>query len=168
MVVRKWVFAGFIVFLSACSSTPSLEDIQIQANWCQDRLDTKAGPCTKDLIAGGDTTISLQLTYEERAQIIDAARSIDFFSLPHEIHQVPILEIWEDDTVETFQLTSSTCICSIRIESNNEKNEVEWNIMDGGRPETRGKLRWLLEEIWRIIKSKPEYKALPRPSGGYI
>jgi hypothetical protein len=166
MAVRKWVVAGFIVFLSACSSTPDAEDIQIQANWCQDRLDTKAGKCTKDLIVDGDTTISLQLTYAERAHILDAARSIDFFSLPHRISLVPIIEVWDGDTVDTYQVSSGTCICSIRIESRDQTNWVEWD-GDAGTPETRERLRWLLEEIWRIIKSKPEYKALPRPTGFY-
>lgn len=168
MAVRKWVVVGSIVLHAACSSIPGAEDIQIQANWCKDRLDTKVGTYTHDMVSSPDITIQFQLSIAERRSILDAARSIDFFSLPHEIHQVPILEIWDGDTVETFQLTSSTCICTIRIESANETNEVEWNIMDAGTPETRGKLRWLLEEIWRIIKSKPEYKALPRPIGVYM
>jgi len=166
--VRFLCTAFSLVLLSACSSTPKIADIQIKANWCADHLDTRAGTCTKDLISDGDTTIALQFTYAERAYILDTARALGFFQLPHEVSVVSEMEIIGSDTLYTFQFTEPSCRCSIRIESGDETHWVEWDIMDSGTPAVRKKLRWLLEEIWRIIESKPEYKALPPPRGMYI
>ena len=111
--VRFLCTAFSLVLLSACSSTPKIADIQIKANWCADHLDTRAGTCTKDLISDGDTTIALQFTYAERAHILDTARALGFFQLPHEVSVVSEMEIIGSDTLYTFQFTEPSCRCSV-------------------------------------------------------
>lgn len=158
MAFRIWLVLASIAFLSACSSVPTGDDIEIECHWgYQGRciLNTKAGTYQHDMVSDPSITIPLVLTAEEKTQILESALAMNFFSFIHHIC--------------TDRSVSSGAACfHLRIETPERNNWIEWcNRIDEQSEEAR-KADKLIKMVIGIVESRSEFKALPRPKGMYM
>lgn len=158
MEIKVWVVFVLNIFLPACGSVPTGEDIQIKCDWgVQGRniLDTKAGTFQHDMVSEPPITIPFVLTGEEKNRILDTARAMGFFSFMHQVQTAP----W---------MSSNAPYHYLRIETPESSNWIDWfGAIDSQSEKARN--AWiLLNMVIEIVESKPEFKSLPRPKGFYI
>ena len=119
-----------------------------------DELDTFNGTYTKDLIPGKVTT-EMWLTTRDQEILLTKAEAIGFFELPDTLNRESGIGEFPDFGAQT-----------IRIKHGPRDKTVVWF------ETTRDKRRFVVEDLRRllidIIRSKPEYKALPPAKGAYI
>ena len=120
-------------------------------------LDTGAGTFTKDLIADPPVTVPLRLSDDEIARIERRLEAIRFRTYP-EVYETagdggraePHLTYrWEVTTADGVQV-------------------VRWEDAVFNDDPRAADLRSLASLIRHFVERKPEYKALPEPSGGYL
>jgi hypothetical protein len=123
-------------------------------------IDTFHDKFTKDMITDPPITINLSLTEEEMDKIYQKMVEIDFFSYPEEF-KVEIM----GDIIGTVTPYSSYYFT---VEKGSITKELRWEDEITNPDVKADRLRELINLIINIIASKPEYKALPEPSGGYL
>ena len=122
-------------------------------------LDTRTGTFTKDMIADPSITIELNLTQNEMETIWRYIYQNHFYELPKNI---PENEAERSSVVphETYRLT-------VWAEGYGEKSVIFSDVSIGGYSLEERRILRISNKIIDLIESKPEYKALPDPSGGY-
>ena len=155
-------------------------------------LNTFEGTFTRDGICDPDTTIAFPLTDSEMDLIYTKMMEINFFEYPDTLKLDRAPKLVEFDSSRAVEEDTSmlgdkkvTIIAKKQLYLHTEPNsdyhfrvvvdrlekKVFWN--DGMRkgdkmdPMPR-RLEELIKLIKKIIYEKPEYKALPRPRGGYM
>ena len=126
----------------------------------RNKLDTISGTYTKDMVVDPSVTVKLTLTNEERDTILAEARAVGFFELPSQI--VP------PDTTELGCLGTPCGEELLRITVNSTSHTVKWDDCNCSPSSERDRADRVGRLIQKIIESKPEYKKLPKPRGGYI
>jgi hypothetical protein len=122
------------------------------------RYDSFVGEVTMDLISNGDTTIAFRFSPEELDSLYDRVIAIRFFDLPT---SVPI----------RVAFANSFGDATLTIRAGEQLKTVSWAIH--GRPDAEYQDDWkrarsLVEMLSRMVKRRPEYRALPPPKGMYI
>ena len=122
-------------------------------------LDTTRGTFTKDMILASPVTVPMTLTAEETARIAGRLAAIDLWSSP---------EVYS--TAETGEGGWMEPHASYRFEVTTARGTkiVEWEDAVSSSDPRAAKLRSLARLIQGIITSKPEYRSLPEPEGGYL
>jgi hypothetical protein len=115
-------------------------------------LDSENGTFTKDMVGDPPVTVPLRLTPGELRQIGEKARATGFFSQPAVIKR-------SDCGFMMFPESSFR----LRIRNGASDHTVSWTT--ACEPESLQQLRKLLETM---IRSKEEYKKLPKPKSGYL
>lgn len=125
-------------------------------------LDTGRGTFTKDMLLGSPLTVPFRLTDDEMARIARKMEEIDFFSYP---------SAFEPETPSgnhPFPPVGMEPTYRFEVRTDSGTKAVEWTVEwlpSGGRARDLLDLATLIRTI---ITSKPEYKALPEPEGGYV
>lgn len=122
----------------------------------RNRIDTLTNKFTKDMIQNEDVTIDMTLTDEEMKEILTEMKRINIFNYPDIFVEV------------TNRGRTPHSTYRFNISYNGMTKVVYWD--DGSVSESvRAKnLRNLIKKITEIIQNKEEYKALPKPKGGYM
>jgi hypothetical protein len=113
------------------------------------------------MVIGPDTTFALTLTSAEMDTIYQAVIAMRFFDLPEPCPPFTPSGTYEPGFgVDHF----------FEIHAGGEIKRLRWK---GGylvpHPSDDWKsLHELQAMIWRMVERKPEYRALPRPRGGYL
>ena len=124
-------------------------------------LNTFKGTYTRDMVRGFDVTTRLTLTKDEMDQIQAKMTEIDFFNYPDVFKVVPSAN-------GTVGIVTPYDSYYFKVQVGNQTKELEWADEITYPPDAQAdKLRELINLITSIIRSKPEYKALPQPRGGY-
>jgi hypothetical protein len=124
-------------------------------------LDTFQGTYTRDMILDPAVTINLTLTTGEMNSIYQKMLEIDFFNYPDKF-SVHV----SDNETKTEVAPYSTYF--FRVEYNGKTKELLWHEKYVNTDPPADKLKELINFIKSIIESKNRYKALPKPSGGYL
>jgi hypothetical protein len=111
---------------------------------------------TKDLVSNGTITTTLVLSKEELYGIQQKIIELNVFSYPDSF---PLHPFYHVDPKADFY---------IRIQNGDRIKEVSWNSESLIENNMQEKLDQLKAYIITSIEQKPEYKALPTPSGGYL
>lgn len=122
-------------------------------------LDTRAGTFTKDMITDPSITTELDLTRDETETIWKYIHRNHFYGLSE---QIPENEDERSSVVPhvTYRLT-------VWAEGYENKSVVFSDVSTGGYSLEERRFLRIANKIIDLIESKPEYKALPEPSGGY-
>lgn len=123
-------------------------------------LNTFKGTYTRDMVRGFDVTTRLTLTKDELDQIHQKMIDIDFFNYPETFKVGPTA-----DGMITMVTPADSYYFKVQV--GNETKELTWADEIKNPDLQADKLRELINIITSIIRSKPEYKALPQPRGGY-
>lgn len=125
----------------------------------KNELDTFNNTYQKDLVLDGLIKIDFWLTTDEQNKIIEKANQLSFFLLPDNILADAPVQI----TPNPDQF--------LRIKTDKKEHSILWNIIleefQAEQYEDFLKVVQLAEIIKSIVESKPEYKKLPPPNGGY-
>jgi hypothetical protein len=121
----------------------------------KNELNTYNGTYTRDMIIDPSITTSLNLTVEEKWQILQKINEIDFFNIPSNFSVNPSL--WTLPQLDYY----------VKVEYGSQIKEVSWNSRSLMESNTQSSLEQLVSYIESIIQQKPEYKALPTPRAGY-
>lgn len=101
-------------------------------------------------------TTKLKLTTQEKLNIMQKIEEINFFNISSSFPINP--QAWQTPQVDYY----------IKVQNGSEIKEVNWNensLIENSIKNNLDQLRLLLINT---IENKPEYKALPTPSAGYI
>jgi hypothetical protein len=125
------------------------------------RVDTRNGTATIDMIADPDTTIALRFTATELDTIYHAAIAMRIFDYlePH-----PVLE------------TAGGGMCPdnvyhLRVDAGGQVRELRWSTHYNPGGKTLDEWRRLYDLVClvnRIVTARPECQALPNPRGAYM
>ena len=124
-----------------------------------DRVNTFQGLVTKDLVALPDTTIRLAFTRAELDSVYAKMVQVHLLCLsdpqPGECMIDPSTSIW------------------LVVRADGAERQFRWETGWGCGASVRSSESWkslyeVIGLIRRIVNARPEYKALPRPRGGYI
>ena len=152
----KLLVAILILLNFSCSASEHVTPkIEMQFHFgvdAKNRLDTVNGSFVRDMVLDPPITVSLQLSADELRHIASEAERLGFFELPTAIHGQDICEL----------MPCSTYYLRIRFET--KDHNVSWNDCHCEELESLIQLRTL---IINYIRSKKEYKDLPKPRGGY-
>ena len=118
-------------------------------------LDTREGTFTKDLILDPSITIELTLTELELAIIWTNIHINDFY------------ELEEQDINRGYVVQPATTYVLIVHADGYPDREVSMNDITYNYNPSELRFFRIAWKIREIIESKPEYKALPEPRGGY-
>jgi hypothetical protein len=124
-------------------------------------LDTARGTFTKDMIVDPSITVDLRLTREDLDRIAARMDETDFWSYP----EVLEYEIPADGMIRAVTPYSSYYFRAQRAAT---VKELTWEDEHADQSGRATRLRELTVLIREIIESRPEYKALPEPRGGYM
>ena len=127
----------------------------------RNEINTFDGKFTKDMIADPPITIDLVLSGTEMDNIYQKMLDIDFFNYPEEFKVI----VPEGELISTVTPYSGYYFT---VEYSSKVKELKWEDEITNPDIKADKLRELIKLIRDIIESKPEYKALPEPSGGYL
>lgn len=127
----------------------------------KNELDTFDKTYTKDMVMGPPVKIIMSLSKEELTRIYQKMLEINFFDYPDKFFiTVPIGEpIGEVTPYSSYYF---------KVVYDSKIKELSWDDYILNKSEKADKLRELIRYIKNIIESKPEYKKLPQPKGGYI
>jgi hypothetical protein len=120
-------------------------------------LDTGKGMFTKDMVVAPSNTIRLNLTREELDRVRAKMDEIDLWNYPDVLE--PEAPAYSVTPYASYYFT---------VKKAGAVKELRWEDAYGDRGLAATRLRELTVLIREIIESKPEYKALPPPSGGYM
>jgi hypothetical protein len=124
-------------------------------------LDTFQGTYTRDMILDPAIIIDLVLTAAEMDSIYQKIVEIDFFNYPDKFN----VHVADNETKTEVAPYSSYFF---KVEYNGKTKELLWHDKYLNSDIQGDKLKELINLIKSIIESKPEYQALPKPSGGYL
>ena len=124
-------------------------------------LDTDRGSYTKDMIVDPSITIELKLTRDDLDLILAKMNDIDFWSYPK------ILEYEVPADVVAMSVTPYGSYY-FKVQRGTTVMEVNWEDEHQDQSTRAARLRELTVLICSIIESKPEYRSLPEPRGGYM
>jgi hypothetical protein len=124
-------------------------------------LNTFKGTYTRDMVRGFDVTTRLTLTKDELDQIHQKMIDIDLFNYPDTFKVGPTA-----DGMITMETPYDSYY--FKVQAGNETKELSWDAENINPNPQADKLRELIKLIIGIIQSKPAYKALPEPRGGYM
>ncbi len=163
-IILICVFSGLIVayvflgnVLPKYDSTQNPINIQFKYGvGAKNELNTFSGAFTKDLILSGTKTTTMILSTEELEQIDQKLDEIDFFNLPQTFPP------------KTTGRSTPQMDYYLRVEKGNTVKEVSWNSNSEIDSETKADLQNTVAFLCSMITEKPEYKALPEPTGGYM
>lgn len=156
----KHLFVLLLVSLFCCSNTTQKIEIPSDFyfridNGGTDTYNSKTGLLRR---CGLDKSFGINLTDEEKKEIYDLYRSIDFHNIPQQFEMD-----WNTPTVVT--LVSPSFITSVEICENDSCKKVNLNFRDLDNPikdkPKALKYKKLYDRIWQIIQSKEEYKTIP-------
>lgn len=120
-------------------------------------LDTGSGTFTKDLIADPPVTAPLRLSGRELSRVARMLQDIDFWSYPPVYRTAGDGGHMQPHQSYRWEVTTSGGTKVVRWED---------DVFNGD--ERAAGLRRLARLVRRMIESKPAYKAMPEPSGGYL
>jgi hypothetical protein len=122
-------------------------------------LDTRAGSFTKDMIADPAITIELNLTQNEMETVWWNIYRNHFYELPEHIP--------ENKAAGTSVVPHETFRLTVWAEGYGEKTVIFSDVSMGGYSLEERRILRITDKIIVFIESKPEYKAIAEPSGGY-
>ena len=144
-------------------STHSAETIEIICHYGvggKNQLDTAKGTFTYDMVIDPPMVIPLALSDMERKEILNAALTAGFFSMP---------DILPDPAKQSAELCMRPCrTYYLSITSPDYSNDVSLDTCSCMQQDDEKKLGNLISLIRSIIASKSEFKALPKPKAGYL
>jgi hypothetical protein len=122
----------------------------------RNELNTFEGTYTKDMVMDNPITTRMILSQEELRQIQQRITEMDLFSFP-----------------DNFPINPSGGVTPqtdyyIKVQNGTQTKEINWSnssLMDSN---IQNSLEQLVSFLRSMIKQKPEYKALPEPTSGYI
>ena len=121
-------------------------------------LNTLNGTYTRDMVIGPSVTINMTLTEDDLDRIFRKMIEINFFDYP-ETFVVPRKDVYGYVTpFDRYRFFVEYC----------DVKTVKWDAEELYRNREATSLKELCDLIIEIIESKPEYKTLPKPRGGYI
>ncbi len=123
-------------------------------------LDTSRGTFTKDMILDPPITVKLSLGKSDLARIRTRMDEIDFWSYPE------ILE-YEMPSGGGYLVTPYSSYY-FKVTYGSNVKVLRWDDEHGDQSDRAVKLRELIQMIRETIESTAEYKALPKPKGGYM
>ncbi len=126
----------------------------------KNQLDTVKGTFSYDMVIDPPIVIRLALSEPERKEILTAAITAGFFSMPE------ILPLPDSQSTDTCMGPCRTYYLSIKTAQ--YSNAVSLDNCYCARNAAEKKLENLLALITSIISAKPEFKALPKPKAGYL
>ncbi|MEW9673907.1 hypothetical protein [Ammoniphilus sp. 3BR4] len=120
-------------------------------------LNTFEDTFTKDMVVDPAITINLKLSQEEMKTIYDEMRRINILDYPTRFDP-------ESNIIETPHQSYY-----LKIQISGEQKEIYWEQGISSGEDEAIKLKELIDWYIRdeIIQSRPEYKKLPEPRGGY-
>jgi hypothetical protein len=124
-------------------------------------LDTFKGTYTRDMILDPAVTIDMTLTADEMNTVQQKMLEIDFFNYPDRFS----IQLADNATI-TQVMPYPTYFFKVAYEG--KTKELLWHAKHVNADPPADKLKELINLIIGIIESKPEYQALPKPSGGYL
>ncbi len=124
-------------------------------------LDTFKGTYTRDMILDPAVTINMVLTPAEMDSIYQKMVEIDFFNYPDKFSG----HVADNETKTEVAPYPSYFF---NVEYDGKTKELLWHAKYVNLDTPGQKLMELINLIKSIIESKPEYQALPKPSGGYF
>jgi hypothetical protein len=124
-------------------------------------LDTFQGTYTRDMILDPAKTIHLTLTADEMNSVLQKMLDIDFFNYPDKF-SVQVA----DNEIKTEVAPYPSYF--FQVEYQGKIKKLLWHAKYVNSDPPADKLKELINLITGIIESKPEYQALPKPSGGYM
>lgn len=124
-------------------------------------LDTFHGTYTRDMILDPAVTINMVLTAGEMDSIYQKMLEINFFNYPDKFS----VDVADNET-KTEVAPYPTYFFSVVHDG--QTKELLWHAKYVNTDPPADKLKELINFIISIIESKEEYKALPKPSGGYL
>ena len=143
-------------------STHSAETIEIICHYGvggKNQLDTAKGTFTYDMVIDPPIVIRLALSDMERKEILNAALTAGFFTMP---------DIIPDPRKQSAEICMGPCrTYYLSIKSPHDSNAVSLNNCTCTQQDEEKKLENLIKLIRSIIASKSEFEALPRPKAGY-
>lgn len=155
---------GSLLATGCCVSPPSSEgghDVQFIQIFLHtgvlNELDSFHGTYQKDLVPGTVKT-TMWLTTREQEIIVTALDHYRFFSLPDTVYKRAVNERVSPD----FGLQV------LRIKYGNQDKTVVWDSPIDPHNKSKYFIESIMQLIWNIVTSKPEYKALPPTKGGYL
>jgi hypothetical protein len=126
----------------------------------KNQLDTVQGTFTYDMVIDPPIVIRLALSEMERKEILNAARTAGFFSMPK------ILPPPEKKGTDFCMGPCRTYY--LLIKSPQYLHDVSLDNCSCAQQEEEKKLSNLITLITSIISSKSEFKTLPKPRAGYL
>lgn len=124
-------------------------------------LDTFKGTYTRDMILDPAKTISLALTAAEMNSVLQKMLEIDFFNYPDKFSPNAA-----ENEAKIEVAPYPTYFFQVQYQG--KTKELLWHAKYLNTDLPADKLKELINLIIGIIAAKPEYKALPTPSGGYM
>lgn len=168
---KGWIIALVLALLATLSTFPGCADLKAGDSGfnfifrygvgARNELNTYKGTYTKDMINAAPITVVFPLTAEEMAQIRQKMEEIDFFSYPDEF----TVSVPPEGTVTRVTPNDSY---SFKVAYGAQVKELKWDAAILNRDERADKLKELIKLITGIIESKPAYRGLPPPKGGYL
>lgn len=122
----------------------------------KNELNTYNGTYTKDMVIDPSITTDLSLTVEEKWQILQRVDEMDFFNLPSNFTMNPSMHI------------STQVDYYIRVKNGSQVKEISWSNNSLMESNIQSSLEQLVSYLTSVIQQKPEYKALPTPTAGYV
>lgn len=126
-------------------------------------LNTFNNSFVKSIVSNGSIKIQMRLTESEQDEIIHKALAIDFFQMPDTLN--PAVQNFRKTSVN---INENQDIQYLRIKYKNMDKKIIWF---GTLPYKNSLYKGLIELtalIRNAIEIKPEYKALPGVSSGYL
>jgi len=131
-----------------------------------DRVDTRRGLVTKDLVGAPDTTIALRLSDAELARIEQLMRQggLAGFKEPHP-DLAPTVRVRGGIPGDAAPSTA----CRLEFQLDGRQVRLQWSTAPFMRETTpQWKALFRVERAIReTVEARPEYRRLPRPVGGY-
>lgn len=156
----------FVLLRAAPAYAQQIEIVCYTGHNGENQLDTRVGTFRLDRVTAPDTTTRLTLTRTEKLRVLSFADSIGFFDYPHELTAVPVLVDSTYDMYSTYDI--HPCGHStLLISAGDRQNHVKWDNCTEPQDKRHKPLDELVRLIIDMVMEKPEYKALPRPIGGY-
>ncbi len=162
------ILAVLCLTLASCASTATAQENNNNFNFIfkygvsgGNTLDTFKGTYTRDMILDPAKTINLTLTTEEMNTILQKMLEIGFFSYPDKFS----VDVADNETKTEVAPYPSYFF---QVEYEGKTKELLWHNKYVNSDLQADKLKELINLIISIIESKPEYQALPKPSGGYM
>ena len=161
LVTAIWGYYQVRPYIGNVPNTPEEIDILLKYGvGSRNILDTKVGTYTKDMIADPSITIDLILTQSEMETFWRYIYRNHFYELPE---QIP-----ENEAESASIVPHGTYRLTVWAEGYGEKSVVFSDVSIGGYSLEERRILRISNKIINFIESKPEYKALPEPSGGYV